>query len=128
MKLYKAKIFSLIVIFYLLFFPFIAIAQGIKTTVGDILSDPDKYDGKMVEVKGMVESLKFKVSKKGNPYTVFNLVDKGYSVKIFSFGNLPIKEGDLVRVIGRYQKVKYVGPYIFYNEIDASEGTVEKIR
>lgn len=128
MKFYKAQVISLLVFIYLLFFPFIAAAQDIKVTVEDIVSNPSKYDGKIVEVRGKVKSLKFKISKKGNPYTVFDLVDKGQAVRVFSFGTLPIKEGDEVRVVGKYQRVKYVGPYIFYNEIDATEGEVKKIR
>lgn len=90
--------------------------------------NPDRYDGKIIEVKGTVEFLKFKVSKKRNPYTVFDLTDKGNRLKIFSFGTPLIKEGDLVKVIRKYQKVKYVRSYIFYNEIDASQGGVEKIK
>jgi len=39
------------------------------------------------------------------------------------------KEDDTVKVIGTYEKVKQVPPrYTFYNEIDASKGTVEKIK
>jgi hypothetical protein len=57
------------------FIPKIVDAQATKTSVSEILSNPDKYDGKMVHVEGRVQSLKFNTSKKGNPYTTFMVVD-----------------------------------------------------
>jgi hypothetical protein len=101
-------------------------AQALKTTVGDILANPNNFDGKMVQVEGKVLGLKFKTSRKGNPYTTFKLNSNGKNLSVFSFNHLPINEAELVRVIGRYQKVKHVGRFTFYNEIDASGGSVEK--
>lgn len=127
----KTKIASLatiLTIFCILLIPLVANALAIKTTVGDILSNPDKYDGKMVQVEGKVASLKFKTSKKGNPYTTLNLSDAGNTLTVFSFGTLSIKEEERVRVMGKYQKIKQVGRYTFYNEIDASEGSVEGVK
>lgn len=129
MKPNKTRVALLpIVIVCILFIPLIANAQAIKTTVADILANPDKYDGKMVQVEGKAESLKSKTSKKGNPYTTFKISHTDNTLSVFSFGSLSIKEGDSVKVIGRYQKVKQVGRYTFYNEIDASEGGVERVR
>jgi hypothetical protein len=101
-------------------------AQALKTTVADILSNPDQYDGKMVQAEGKVLALRFKTSKKGNPFTTFKLGSDEKAISVFSFGTLSINGGDQVKVTGRYQKVKHVGQYTFYNEIDASEGSVEK--
>jgi DNA polymerase III alpha subunit (gram-positive type) len=113
----------------LLLIPLIANAQAIKTTVKNILANPDKYDEKIVQVQGKVVSPKFKTSKKGNPYTTFKLTDEGSTLSVFSFGTLSIKEGNIVRVSGIYQQSKFVMPrYTFYNEIDASGGSVEKVR
>ena len=102
-------------------------AQAIKVTVGDILSNPDQYDGKMVQVEARVLAPQFKTSKKGNAFTTFKLAGDGKILSVFSYGTLSINGGDSVRVTGRYQKLKKVGPYTFYNEIDASRGTVEKL-
>lgn len=129
MKPNKTKVALLLtVIVCLSLIPLIANAQAIKTTVSDILSNPDKYDGKMVQVEGKVLSTKFKTSKKGNPYTTFKLSDAVDTLTVFSFGTLSVDEGNKVRVMGRYQKVKQVGRYAFYNEIDASEGSVERVK
>jgi hypothetical protein len=103
-------------------------AQGIKTTVTEILASPDKYDGKVVMVEGKASSIKEKTSKKGNAYTTFKITQKGNTLSVFTFGELTIKNGDTVRVEGKYQKVKFVPPKLtFYNEIDASRGSVEKM-
>ncbi len=45
---------------------------------------------------------------------------------MFSHGTLLIKEGDKVKVTGRFDIEKKVGRYTFYNEIDAS--SVEKLQ
>ena len=102
-------------------------AQAMKTSVGDILSNPNQYDGKMVQIEGKVTALKAKISKKGNPYFTFKLFEGDKSTTVFNFGGPSIREGDSVRVIGMYQKVKHVGRYTFYNEIDASKGSVGKL-
>lgn len=98
----------------------------VKTTVSDILANSDKYDGKMVQVDGKAFSVKFKTSKKGNPYTTFKLTDGKNYLTVFSFGTLSVSEGDNVKVTGTYNKIKYVGRYVFYDEIDATNGKVEK--
>ena len=130
MKSVKDSKFALTVLLVLMcicFIPKIADAQAIKTTVSEILNNPDKYDGKMVQVEGTIGSLRFKTSKKGNQYTTMTVRDSSNAMlKVFSFGTLPLQKNDSVIVVGRYQKVKHVGSYSFYNEIDASEGSVEK--
>ena len=128
MRLYRMKsVYALIAIASLLLIPVAVKAQAVKTTVATILANPDQYDGKMVEVAGQSTAIKSKTSRKGNPYTTFKVTDNGNTLSVFSFGTLPIKDGDSVRVRGRYQKVKHVPPsFTFYNEIDASEGGVEK--
>jgi hypothetical protein len=110
------------------FIPKIVDAQVIKTSVAEILSNPDQYDGKMVHVEGRIQSLKFNTSKKGNPYTTFMVVDpSNNSLNVFASGTLSINRGDSVMVTGRYHKVKHVPPkYTFYNEIETTEDGVKK--
>jgi cytochrome c-type biogenesis protein CcmE len=96
-----------------------------NTTVSAIVADPHKSDGKEVCVEGSVSTLKFKTSKRGNPYTTFSVNDENRkSLNVFSHGTLSIQEGDEVKVTGRFDIEKKVGKYTFYNEIDAS--SVEK--
>jgi hypothetical protein len=45
----------------------------------------------------------------------------GESINILIWGHSKIKEGRKVKVLGIYQKVKKMGRYTFYNEIEAIE-------
>ena len=95
---------SLAAIIWFFSIPFIANAQAIKSTVADILANPDKYDGKMVQVEGWVSSLQFNASRVG-PYTTFTLGDKsGKALSVFRLGILSLKEGDFVKITVRYNK------------------------
>jgi RecJ-like exonuclease len=95
-------------------------------TVSEIINNPDKYHLKTVQVKGEVLDVKHKVSKRGNEYTVFVLSDGKKSLNVFTFGTPEINVGDKVKVEGIFYKVKYVGRYTFYNEIDASKGLIKR--
>ena len=103
---------------FLLQFQFTLAAE--KVPLQDILSNPDKYDGQGVSVQGKASKINPRTSKKGNDYMTFTLRDElGKGMNIFSFGHPPILDGQKVTVTGIYQKVKKVGKYTFYNEIEA---------
>lgn len=96
-------------------------------TVSAIATDANKFHGEEVCVEGSVSKLKFKTSKRGNPYTTFTISDEnGKSLNVFSHGTVSIKERDKVKVTGRYGVEKRVGRYTFYNEIDAK--SLEKLQ
>lgn len=98
----------------------------VRTDIQAILANPNGFDGRKVEVEGRVESLRSRISGKGSPYTIFRVADNGESLSVFTLGDAPLKEGDMVRVSGMFQKVRYVSQYVFLNEIDATDGRVEK--
>ncbi len=98
----------------------------VRTDIQAILANPNGFDGTKVEVEGRVESLRSRISGKGSPYTIFRIADNGESLSVFTLGDAPLKEGDTVRVTGMFQKVRYVSQYVFLNEIDATDGRVEK--
>ena len=133
MKSNKVTIYSLLFMFAmlcLLFIPAIVKGQAIESTPTEILQSPDNYDGKMVQVEGKVIGPNFKRFKQGYAYTTFKVTDsQNNAISVFSFGMLPIEQDDTVKVMGRFQKVLQLRPrYTSYNEIDASEGSVEKIK
>src|SRR3990170_7880450 len=101
-------------------------AAQVRTNVQAILSNPNGFDGRKVEVEGKVESLRSRLSGKGNPYTTFKLAEGGESVSVFTLGDARLKEGDTVKVTGRFQKIRYLSQYVFLNEIDATDGHVVK--
>lgn len=98
----------------------------VRTDIQAILSNPNGFDGRKVEVEGKVESLRSRISGKGTPYTIFKLAEDGESVSVFTLGDQPLKEGDMVKVTGRFQKIRYLSKYVFLNEIDATDGRVVK--
>lgn len=101
-------------------------AAQVRTDIQAILSNPNGFDGRKVEVEGRVESLRSRLSAKGGPYTTFKLTEDGESLSVFTLGDARLKEGDLVQVTGRFQKIRYLSQYVFLNEIDATDGQVVK--
>ena len=79
--------------------------KGIQiTTINDILANPSKYDGNMVQVGGWVSSIRF-VNSRNGAYTYFQLGDQsGKTISFVSIGILPIKEGDFISVTAQYKK------------------------
>lgn len=95
--------------------PLLAQAVSVAALVGD----PDRYDGRVVTVAGVVSGYRERVSRAGNPYTTFRLEEGGGSVAVFAWGHRGLRDGLRVRVTGVFQKVRRVGRYTFYNEIEA---------
>ncbi len=112
-------------IFCWIIIPVIANAQPIKTTIAEIIANPDMFDGKMVSVEGKVQYLNQKTSQKGNPYTTFRISQENKRLAVHSFGKLSLKDGDYAKVVGRYQILKYSGQFYIKNEIETSDGSVE---
>ncbi len=99
----------------------------VRPSVSQILKNPEKYDGRIVEVEGLVSDLKLKTSKSGRKYATFKLSGNyGRTLKVYyGKGHPAIANNDRVLVKGIYRKVKRVGRYQYKNQIDASK--VEKL-
>lgn len=98
------------------------IAHAAETTVKAILEDPSRYDGQEVTVSGRASEVTRTISRRGNPYTTFRLTDASEAViTIYSGGHPDVKSSDSVQVTGTFQRVKRVGQYTFYNQIDANQ-------
>lgn len=111
--------------FILFLLPVILLASPSKVKISEVIKNPDKYDNRIISVEGYIEDIKQKISQKGNKYTTFSISDgEDNYLKVFLWGwegieEQNIKEGDKVEVEGKFQKIKYVGRYRFYNEIEA---------
>ena len=86
-------------------------------SVQSLYLNASQYHKAEITTQGYVKDYKEKISKKGNPYTVFKLSDGRYYVKVFTFGKLGLAGNEKLKVTGTFYKVKYVGRYKFYNEI-----------
>jgi hypothetical protein len=130
MRANRTKTIFVLCVSFVLFYPqFMVNAQATKIAIADIYANPNKFDWQMVQVEGKVLFVKSKTCPKGD-YTTLELDDNsGKSLTIFSYGHFPIKPGDYVKVTGIYKKVIHVPPrYTFYNEIDATGGSIEKLK
>ncbi|MBV6456992.1 MAG: hypothetical protein HONBIEJF_00097 [Fimbriimonadaceae bacterium] len=94
-----------------------------------LLKSPDKFHEKVVTAKGKVTKFEAKVSKKGNPYNLFQLADGKGTVNIYVRGKLakPLKDGQTVEVTGTFRKEKKLRDFTVKNEIDASPGSDKQI-
>jgi len=111
-----------ILLLLLILFPLQISQSAEKASVQQILANPDTYDGQEVLLEGKATQIQLRVSRRGNEYATFTLFDaSGKGIKVFVWGHPKIEEGQKVTVAGTYQKVKRVGRYTFYNEVEAKE-------
>lgn len=99
--------------------PLPAFSQALS--VASLLENPGRYDGKVVTVSGVITAYRERVSRAGNPYTTFRLQEGGASVGVFAWGHRGLREGARVRVTGVFQRVRRVGRFTFYNEIEIQQ-------
>jgi hypothetical protein len=94
-----------------------------ELTIDAILINPIIYDSAGVIVEGKVWDLAFKSLKERDieiPYTSFKLADQdGNFVNVFALGDIPVAEGDMVKVVGIYRREYKTESYSFLNEIEA---------
>jgi len=93
-----------------------ALAADLSPSV--VLSNANQYDGKQITVSGVVSDFGNKVSHSGNTYETFKLCDESACLDVFAWGNAPRPEGSRISGTGHFYKVKRVGRYVFYNELD----------
>jgi cytochrome c-type biogenesis protein CcmE len=101
------------------------VAAQEQVTVQALLNEGKKYDGKQVVLVGIVRDIKEKVSKKGNPYYTFKIGEGKQTVSVFGYGKATVKNGDKVRVTGKFAVEKRVAYATYRNEIDVTKGKVE---
>jgi len=94
-------------------------------SIADLLNHASAYDGSHVVVAGSVASVRPKTSRAGNQYETFDLCDtNGNCVRVFTWGQPALREGDKITVKGTFSAAKHVGGYAFRNEIEADEGSL----
>ena len=96
------------------------LASAAEVSVKALVTTPAHFDGQTVTIRGTAIAVKATVSKKGNPYTTFQVQDaNGAAVKVFAWEHPAVKDGGSVEVAGVFHQVKRVGRYTFYNEVEA---------
>jgi len=97
-------------------------ASALEASPTAILTNPDRFDGKSVMIRGSITNLHETVSRRGNPYYTFDLSDGTRTIRVFSFGTAPCRSGT-VTAEGTFDQVKHVGNRTFRNEVTASQVT-----
>ena len=98
-------------------------AWALQSSPTEILGNPDRFDGQIVTMSGMLTNVQPQVSRRGNAYFTVELSDGRTSITVFKFGEPPCRAGTTATVEGRFQKVKQVGRYEFRNQVDAMKIT-----
>lgn len=85
----------------------VGVALG-ADTIKAIIASPTAFDGRHVMVSGTVRAVRLKVSQRGNPYETFYLCDRS-CVRVFTFGQPVIADGQHIKVRGTFSADKHVG-------------------
>jgi len=89
----------------------ITAAQAAPVSVGDILSNPDRFDGQVVTIEGTVTNLRQHVSRLGDLYYKFDLSDGQQVIRVLSRGTPPCRSG-AVMVEGTFNKMRRGKQYV----------------
>jgi hypothetical protein len=112
-------------LFSILFFAYLSNAQdssvGVsESTIKEVVSSPDEYEGKKITVEGEVSRLKFTKSITGKPYTLFELEDPGKNmINVYAEGHLDIEKGKKLRIHGKFSTKKNYFLFKFKNVVKA---------
>jgi starvation-inducible outer membrane lipoprotein len=85
---------------------------------GELLADPDRFDGQAVTLQGTVEKYREGVSSDGAPYYKFRLSDEQYGVRVFWHSQC--RDGMQATVDGTFERVNRLGRRTHYNEVTAT--------
>ena len=123
----KIKITTILstLLFSILFFAYLSNAQdssvGVsESTIKEVVSSPDEYEGKKITVEGEVSRLKFTKSITGKPYTLFELADPAKNmINVYAEGHLDIEKGKKLRIHGKFSMKKGYFLFKFKNVVKA---------
>jgi len=93
-------------------------------SIVSILTHVNDYSGRRVSLRGTVSDYREKVSRSGNPYTVFTLSDGAGWLTIHYRGHAGSYNGQFVAVKGTFNAVKHVAGRSYYNQVEASSVSV----
>jgi hypothetical protein len=123
----KVKIMTILstLLSSILFFAYLTNAQdasvgGSESTIEEVVSYPDQYEGKKLTLEGEVSRLKFTKSLTGKPYTLFELVDPAKNmINVYAEGHLDIEKGEKLRIHGKFSTEKNYFLFKFKNVVKA---------
>ena len=97
----------------------ITVAQAAPVSVGELLSDPDRFRGQPVTVSGTMSDFREHVTRTGTLYYTFDFGDGTQTVHVVSFEKPRCRAG-IATVEGAFKQVKWrVRVNYSYEEITA---------
>ncbi|MCB9089445.1 MAG: hypothetical protein H6628_14165 [Calditrichae bacterium] len=103
-----------------------SLLAGVYISLKDLIEHRQTYDGKIVTVRGEINNLQEKTTRRGNKFFTFKLVEKADVVSVFAFGEAEVANGQYVEVNGKFHAVNFVDRE-YYNQIDATEGEIRPL-
>jgi hypothetical protein len=84
----------------------ITVAQAAPVSVGELLSDPDRFRDRPVTVSGMMSHFREHVTHTGTPYYTFDFGDGAQTVRVISYEK-PQCQAGAATVEGTFAQVKW---------------------
>jgi hypothetical protein len=84
----------------------VLIAQAAPISVGELLSDPDRFRGQPVTVSGTMSDFREHVTRTRTPYYTFDFGDGTQTVHVVSYEKPPCQAGAAM-VEGTFEQVKW---------------------
>ncbi len=84
----------------------ITVAQAAPVSVGELLSDPDRFRGQPVTVRGTMSRFREYVTRRGTPYYTFDFGDGTQTVRVVSYEKPRCRAG-AATVEGTFEQVKW---------------------
>jgi hypothetical protein len=84
----------------------ITVAQAAPVSVGELLSDPDRFRGQPVTVSGTMSHFREHVTRRGTPYYTFDFGDGAQTVRVVSYEKPKCRAG-AATVEGTFEQAKW---------------------
>jgi hypothetical protein len=98
-----------------------------EVTVNEIFADPSRYDQKTITVTGYAFIVREKKDRSGNPWMLISLFDPKDRKKVMSAfgpGRTEARNGDIIKVTGKFKAKSKRGRYTYDNEIETTSDKV----
>lgn len=91
----------------------------------DVLSTPDRFDGKQIRVRGTIGGLRGYTAKNGDTFVFFDLSNRLSSVRVVLDRVPACSDGAMATVGGTFRRVWPLGRVVHYNIVRATSVACE---
>ncbi|HNT42887.1 MAG TPA: hypothetical protein PKN85_00380 [Syntrophorhabdaceae bacterium] len=94
-----------------------------EVTVGELVANPSQYDQKNVTVNAYAFIVRQKKDRGGNPFilvSIFDPRDRKKVITAFGPGSTQARNGDMIKLTGKFKARSKRGRYTYDNEIETT--------